>query len=260
MSNKEEYDTSINVLGGLDSTIVLFQGLECIRENPEGGEIDVKKWLRGNLRSEKSLLRIERMMRTVLLTFKSSQHRDLLRSFFSDLVPAQDREIVLFWHLVLNSRLFREISTRVFAKAYFSGRAVLSKDDVVGYLKEFLAKNKELGLEWSESTITTLATKYLNFMTKLNLLTGARRKAFRPIRLSGEALTLFLYLSSIHQPEQRNIFTHELLPLCFIPPGDLAARLKKLSTRGAFTMEFNGVALNIDLTLPYGELPHVLYR
>jgi hypothetical protein len=127
-------------------------------------------------------------------------------------------------------------------------------------MKECVVGQAENGLKWTETTITTLATKYLNLMTKLNLLTGARNKSFVPVRLTGEALTLFFYFAHLHQPEVRNIFNNELLPLCFVPREDLVGRLKKLSRNGAFAIEFNGLALNMDLTFNFAELPHVLYR
>lgn len=255
-SSPEKLDTVINVIGGLESLHVIFDALEAHFSEPNGGDAAPT----ANLRTEESSGRIERMLRAVVIAFRNDEHRALLSALLETQVPAQDREIVLFWHLALNNRLFREISTRVFAKAYLSGRGGLRKDDIVGYVKDFLGRNESLKLDWSETTIDRLGSKYLNLMSKLNLISGGRTKSFHAIRLSGEAITIFLYMSSIHQPEQRNILAHELVPLCFIAPEDLAARLKKLSTRGAFTMEFNGVTLNIDLTLPYGELPDVLYR
>jgi hypothetical protein len=252
----EKYDTAINVLGGLESLEIVFNSLNAsvvVLGNNIPAPIV-------NLRTKQSSGRIDRVLKAVVISFRNDQHRELLSSLAKNQVPARDWEMILFWHLALNNPLFRQISTHVLAKGYLSGRGGLRKDDIVGYVKDFLMRNESLKLDWSETTIDRLGSKYLNLMSKLNLISGGRTKSFHPIRLSGEALTIFIYLCKIHQPEQRNILTHELTPLCFISPDDLAARLKKLSTRGAFTMELNGVALNIDLTLTYGELPYVLYR
>ena len=254
--SSKKFDTAINVLGGLESLEIVFGSLNAsinVLGNNEPAPIV-------NLRTKQSSGRIDRVLKAVVIAFRNNQHQELLSSLTKNQVPARDWEMVLFWHLALNNRLFREISTHVLAKAYLSGRGGLRKDDIVGYVKDLLGRNQDLELDWSETTIDRLGSKYLNLMSKLNLISGGRTKSFHPIRLSGEALTIFIYLCKIHQPEQRNILAHELTPLCFISPDDLAARLKKLSTRGAFTMELNGVALNIDLTLPYGELPYVLYR
>lgn len=234
---------------------IIFAALEAHRSDESGCEEAPTV----NLRTEEGSRRVKRVIDAVITVYRNEDHCELLNSLMNNRIPAQDREIVLFWHLALNNRLFREISTRVFAKAYLAGRGGLRKDDIVGYVKDFRGNNEPLGLDWSETIIDRLGSRYLNFMSKLNLISEGRNKSFHPIRLSGEALTVFLYLSRIHQPERRNILTHELFPLCFISPDDLVARLKKISNLGAFMMDFNGVALNIDLVLPYRELPNVLY-
>jgi isocitrate dehydrogenase kinase/phosphatase len=145
-------------------------------------------------------------------------------------------------------------------KNYFAGRAGLSKDDLVGYLKEFLVQHNSLNLKWSEITIETLATKYLSFMTKLGFLNGARTRTFQHTKTSAESLVLFLYFSQITEPENKNILTNKILPLSFAPTEDIQERLKKLSSKGLFNMNFNGVALNIELIHSYKGICDVLYR
>jgi hypothetical protein len=246
----QKYDTEINVLGGLASTSELLEAETYGLESLVGA----------NLRTFESRGRVGRTIRTAVLQYRSDEHAGLIQNFFSSLAPTPDREKVFFWHLALNNRLFREVSTGALAKAYFAGRAGIKKDDILGYLKECVMRSEDFDLEWAESTIDRLATKYLNLLTKLGFLSGSRSKTFVPIRLSGEALTLFLYLARIHQPEHRNLFKHDLLPLCFVSPDELVERLKKLCQNRAFSIEFSGNALNFDLLLPINELPHVLYR
>ncbi|MGZ4042325.1 MAG: BrxA family protein, partial [Bacteroidia bacterium] len=41
---------------------------------------------------------------------------------------------------------------------------------------------------------------------------------------------------------------------------DIRDRLKRLSLKGFFNMDFNGVALNIELTHSYKEICDVLYN
>jgi hypothetical protein len=53
---------------------------------------------------------------------------------------------------------------------------------------------------------------------------------------------------------------NEMLPLSFIVVEDIRDRLKKLSMKGFFNMDFNGVALNIELTHTYKEICDVLYN
>lgn len=254
------YDTTINVIGGLRDCSVIFKAIDSYFNQSDSLRDLVSQRNEFNLRTERSRTRIERAVTWAFLQFISQEHSNLIQNIFKSNVPLQDKELVLYWQFALNNRLFREISTRVYSKAYFSGRAGLSKDDVIAYLKDFLAQNRDLSLGWSESTIKTLSTKYLNLMTKLNFLSGSRIKSFRHIKSSTESLILFLYFAKLYAPQVKNILKNELLPLSFISPEDIKDRLKKLSIKGLFNMELTGVAVNIDLTHSYQGVCDALYN
>ena len=189
------YNTTINVIGGLRDCGVISKAIEAHFSD----EDTLKDLISGrnelNLRTERSRIRIERAIKEAFLSFKNQDHRDLIQSVFTGNVLQPEKELILFWQFALSNRLFLEISSRVFVKVYFSGRTNLSKDDIIAYLKEFLSLNRQLNLKWSESTINTLSTKYLNLMTKLNFLEGERTKSYRHIKISAESLVLFLYFA-----------------------------------------------------------------
>jgi len=254
-----KYDTTINVIGGLRDCDVIYKAIESYfsKEDSLRDLISVRNEF--NLRTEKSRTRIERAVKRAFLSFKNQDHRDLIQTFMGN-VPLPEKEFILFWQFVLSNRLFCEISSQVFIKAYSSRRTNLSKDDIIAYLKEFLHKNTNVSLKWSETTINTLSTKYLNIMTKLNFLEGRRIKSFRQITPSAESLVLFLYFAKLYAPESNDILKNGILPLSFVAPEDMLERLKKLSLKGFFNMNFNGVALNIELTHSYKGICDVLYN
>lgn len=255
-----DYDTTINVIGGLKDCGVIYKAINAHFSNEDSFKDLISGRNELNLRTEKSRIRIEKAIEVAFLRFKNQDHENLFRSFFNGNAISQDRELVLFWQFSLSNRLFRDISSQVFTKMFFSGRSSISKDDVTAYLKEFFTQNKQLNLKWSSSTIQTLSTKYLNLMTKLNFLEGARSKSFRYIRTSEEALVLFLYFAQLHESENKNILKNEMLPLSFVPLEDLLDRLKKLSMKGFFNMNFNGVDLNIEFIHSYKGVLNVLYN
>lgn len=259
--NKDDtYNTAINVIGGLKDCNVIFKAIDTHFSLSDSLKELVNQRNIFNLRTEKSRTRVEREIRKAFLQFKSEEHQALVQGIFTERVPLQDKELVLVWQFSLNNRLFREISTRVFAKTYYSGRAGISKDDITAYLKEFMRQNESLEVRWSENTINTLSTKYLNLMSKLGFLSPGRVKSFRHIRPSSEAQVLFLYFAKLLSPNAGNILTNELLPISFVPSEDVQERLKKLSLKGFFNMNFNGVALNIELTYSYEGICDVLYK
>lgn len=264
MSNfKDEpgsYDTSINVIGGLKDMNYIFKAFDSYFSSNDSFNDLIKERNELNLRTQKSRIRIERGIRLGFLQFKGHEHKDLIQCIFKKNTSPQDKELILFWQFALNNRLFREISIRVFSRVYFSGRTSLSKDDIKAYLKDFLSEGGKPGISWSESTINTLSTKYLNLMTKLNFLTSGKIRNFKHIKPSSEAQILFLYFAKLNQPDVNDILKNEMLPLLFIPKEDIQKRLKKLSNKGYFNMEFNGVNLNIQLTQSYKGICDVIYN
>jgi hypothetical protein len=256
----DDYNTAVNVIGALRDCGVIFKAMDSHFSESDLLNQSVHQRDEFNVRTEKSRARIELAIRKTFLQFDNQDHRNLLQGIFDNEVPLRDKELVLLWQFALNNRLFREISIKVFAKIYYSGRANISKDDITAYLKEFLSLNSSLRNRWSETTVNTLSTKYLNLMTKLNFVTAGRTKSFRHVKASSEAQVLFLYFAKLFNPTQNNLLISEFLPLSFVPSQDIMERLKKLSLKGFFDMSFNGVALNIELTHSYKGIADALYR
>lgn len=254
------YDTAINVIGGLKDFDVIFRAIDSHFSQSDSLKELIHQRNELNIRTEKSRLRIEREIRKGFLQFKNDDHENLIRGIYNLNIPHQDKELILLWQFALNNRLFREITTNVFMKIYYSGRTVISKDDITAYIKEFLLQNESLNLKWSEITINTLSTKYLNLMSKLGFLSTGRIKSFNNIRPSSEAQVLFLYFAKLSAVKTNDILTNELILISFIHPEDILDRLKKLSLKGFFNMNFNGVALNIELTYSYKGVYNVLYN
>ncbi len=245
------YDTTINIIGGLKDCDVIYKAMDSFFSQEDSLHDMVADRNEFNLRTERSRTRVERAVNRAFLQFRNQDHRDLVQSLFQCDVSLLDRELVLFWQFALNNQLFFDISSKVFTRVYFSGRATISKNDIIAYLKEFFNQNKNFDLKWSESTINTLSTKYLNFMTKLNLLEGVRKKTFRHIKVSAESLVIFLYFAKIYDLDNRDILVNGMLPLSFVATEDIQERLKKLSIKGLFEMNYNGVTVNVELTHSY---------
>lgn len=258
--NLNIYNTAINVIGGIKDYSVIFEAIDSHFSQSDSLKVLVNQRNGFNLRTERSRIRIEREFRKAFLQFKSDDHEALVQGIFTEQVPLQDKELVLLWQFALNNRLFREISSRVFVKTYFSGRASISKDDITAYLKDFLWQNKSLEIKWSENTINTLSTKYLNIMCKLGFLKSGRVKSFNHVKPSSEAQVLFLYFAKLLSPNESNILNNEMLPISFVPSEDVNNRLKRLSLKGFFNMSFDGVALNVELIYSYKGIFDALYN
>ena len=258
--SSDNYDTTINIIGGLKDCDVIYKAIDAYFREDDSVRNLMSDRNEFNLRTERSRTRVERAVNRSFLRFINQDHRDLIEGIFQCDASLPERKLILFWQFALNNQLFREISCRVFIKTYFSGRTTISKDDIIAYLKEFLQQNRQLELSWSESTINTLSTKYLNFMSKLNFLEGGRKKSFCHTKMSAESLVLFLYFAQLYDNQNSNILANDILPLSFVAPEDIQERLKKLSLKDLFCMNFNGIALNIDLTHSYKGICDALYN
>lgn len=251
------YDTTIKDIAGVQEVAIFYRLFDEMTSLGSVGSGVLDQLLSG-IRTEKSRAKISWAINKTLLHFYNDNHRALIVDFFSRGAEHDDLRFVFFWHFVLTNRLFREISVKVFAKIYYSGRASISQNDIIPFIKEI--KNEAGAPIWSDNTIYRLATKYLSFMTKLNFVTSGRVKSFKHIRPSSEAQVLFLYFANTFSPNTSNILKNDLLPISFIPLEDIQDRLKKLSLKDYFNMNFNGVTLNIELTQSYKGICDVLYK
>jgi len=222
--SSKKLDTAINVIGGIRDINVIFETIKLYSENVMSNNNMHRQKHLLSIRTENSRTRIGNEIEKIFMTFSNKDHEELFVRATTIAAPFHDKALFLVWQMALNNELFREITTHVFAKTYYSGRATISKDDVTAYLKEFLLREASPEISWSEITIKTLSTKYLNLMSKLGFLCSGRTKSFKHIRPSSEAQVLFLYFAKLVTPDSSNILSNELLPISFVPNADAFVR------------------------------------
>jgi len=257
--NLSEYSTAIKDIAGIKDYSLIFNIINAHFEEQNSTSSLVSDENEFDIRSSKTRTKVNWAINKSILQFVNKDHQDLVHALFQEYVPQQDKKFAFLWHFCLNDRLFREITIQVFTKIYFSGRAQISKEDIIAYIKNISVKNEPSNPGWSEETVYRLATKYLSLMTKFDFVSSGRVKSFNHIRPTPEALVIFLYFASLFKPQVTNIFENELLPASFIAQEDIHDRLKKLSLKGFFNMSFNGVALNIELTHSHKDICNALY-
>lgn len=255
-----QLNTSLTVIGGIRDFHPLFG---IISQASSDESMLIQAICQNNdlsIRTEKSRKRVALEVKRSLVHFNDDDHKALVKEIMAVRIPLQDRQLFFVWQYSLNNDIFREITINVFVKSYLSGRAGISKHDIIAFIKDLIQRNPSSKIKWAESTIETIATKYLNLMGKLGFLSTSRKKSFVPIRPSSEAQVIFLCFAHLFCAENKNILKNKFLPLSFIPAEDLQARLKKLSVKGYFNMNFNGVSLNIELSKSYQGICNALYQ
>jgi hypothetical protein len=255
-----EYNTAVKDIAGLKDYSLIFNIINAYFAGAESTGSKIENENEFDIRTSKTRTKVSWAINKSVLQFVNEEHKSLVSKVFQESVPLQDKKFAFLWHFCLNNRLFREITINVFSKVYFSGRAQISQDDIIAFIKSISDKKDKSKPDWSEDTLYRVATKYLSLMTKFDFVSTGRVKSFNHIRPSPEALALFLYFANLYKPEVTNILENELLSASFIAKEDIHDRLKKLSLKGFFHMNFNGVALNIELTHSHKEICDVLYN
>ena len=254
------YDTTINIIGGLKDYNVIYKTIEAYFNEDDS----VKDLIVGRnelvLRTERSRLRITRAINSSFLHFLNNNHKDFFKNIFTNNSTVESKNLILFWQFALTNNLFFDITSNVFMKTYFSGRTKLPKDDIIAYLKDAINENQFGNINWSENTINTISTKYLNFMTKLGLLEGARNKTFKHIQLCSDSLLLFLYFAKLYAPNCSNLLDNSFLPLSFVSTDQITEKIKKLAQKGLINMSFNGVSLSVELPVDFKGVYNVLHN
>jgi len=256
---EDDYNTAIKDIAGLKDYSLIFNIINAYFNEPDSTNSMITDENEFNIRTSKTRTKVGWAINKSILQFVSDDHKDLVSEVFKENVPLQDKKFAFLWHFCLNNRLFREITVNVLAKVYFSGRAQISQDDIIAFIKDISDKNDLNSPNWSEDTLYRVATKYLSLMTKFDFVTSGRIKSFNHIRPSSEAIVLFLYFCNLYSPDKTNIMQNELLPTSFIASEDMQSRLKKLSLKGFFNMSFNGLAINIELTHSHKGICNAIY-
>lgn len=135
------YDTAINVIGGLKDFDVIFRAIDSHFSQSDSLKELIHQRNELNIRTEKAGQGLREKLEKDFYSLKMMITKILFVGFCNMNIPHQDKELILLWQFALNNRLFREITTNVFVKIYYSGRTVISKNDITAYLKEvFIAK------------------------------------------------------------------------------------------------------------------------
>lgn len=254
------YNTDINILGGIPDYSLIYTALPLLVE----GKDDLYNSLVNNndfdFRTERSRRRFFTLLKSAFISKNDDINilsANLIRHLEND---EKSQVLVLFWLFSLNNRLFYELNRDVFLKYFFQGRAELPKADVVAYLKDKIATNEELKGKWTDSTVDTVAYKYLSVLKKLHLLEGSRKKTFCFVRVSDEMLAAFVHFYTYSNRNDNNVLNDEFFTLSFVQNENTVARLKKIGKKDWIKMNYTGTSLKVEGAFQPNEIIDGIFR
>ncbi len=240
------YNSDINVIGGIPDYQLIFKAIELYTSGKDAMNDALIKRNEFGFKTESARGRFMRAITSAFLNFQNREHEALITSLFMHSMSLETKQLILFWQFSLSNRLFFEISRDVFVKNYFSGRVSFPKEDIVAYMKDLIANTPELKDKFAEKTISTIASKYLTVLKKLDLVEGRQKKTFKHIQVSNDALVIFLHLLKAIDPSGSDMLKNKYLSLSMVPLDSFAERVKQLAKKDLINMSFNGVALKIE--------------
>lgn len=258
MQNLQKFDSVINIIGSIPDYRLLFFALEVASKDGNGA---LKQALLNdnafNLRTEQARGRFLRGMNSTLLRFENEMHQNLIHSLFQEEGLVRTKNFALFWQMAINNALFFNLSKEMFLKLYFSGRSLFPKNEIEAYLLHLKQGHEDLK-SWSDNTISIVASKYLSFLKKTNLLEGSQKKSFVHINLDKTSFVFFVYLLAALYPNAPNILETELFDFGFMSKDVFRERAKRAEYMEYFNYRFDGGSLKLEPKYKPEEIIHVL--
>jgi len=251
----KKINTNINIIGGIPNYDIIYDVLRLLAENVPTENINELIIVNNKygIRTEEARARFLRVIKSAFWQFKNSEHETLIRLLFKSEGFEKTKSFTLFWMLGINNTLFESITKQAFFQAYFSGRIQIKNDEIIAYLRHERETNPVIQ-KWSDTTIKTVASKYLTFLKKIDFLKGRQKKEFKYIQVDNNSLIYFFYLIKAVEPNQPDMFKSRYIDFLFIEKASLLNILKKAVFADFFDIQTTGADLKIDLKFDYGEI------
>lgn len=256
-----KYNTDINSFGGIQDYHMIHESLRSYFN----GEVDLKKrFIDDNIfgiRTEEGRGRFYRGIKSSILTFQNSNHEDIYRSFFQNLDQSLPYDLLIFWQLSINNRLFQRITKELYLKYYFNGKVTIIGQDVFYYMQELRDRDEDFNTQnWTKKTTEPVASKYLTVLRKLGFLEGVQKKQILHIQVSDQEFAVFLHLMLAIYGEGTNFLNHEFNQFSFISEESFAERVKRVAQKGLIGMSYTGTKLSIQPIINFNELADGIFR
>ncbi|MEN2282404.1 BrxA family protein [Algoriphagus sp. SE2] len=256
-----KYNTDINAFGGIQDYHMVHEALRSYAN----GEMDLKKrMIQDNvfgIRTEEGRGRFYRGIKSSILTFQNDDHQRIYNSFFNELDTRFPYNLLVFWQLVINNKLFQILTRDLYLKFYFQGKATITGQDVLFFIADLKERDQEFkDLNWTPKSIGPVASKYLTVLRKLGLVDGTQKKVIKHIQISDNEFTTFLYLLSTLYPRNENLLKNDFQIFSFVSPESFPERVKKVAKKGLIGMSYTGTKLTIEPIIDYNNLADGIYR
>lgn len=237
-------NSNINILGGLPE-FELIKTFLVDSDNQGRSHLEYS-----DIRTLKAVNRFKKAIQESF-TSESENINNLFLPFLKE-KNINENLYFLFLLFSFNNDLFKYLNENIFFPIYYSGRRIIKKVEVEICLKD-LQKTNETLANWSDSTITTTASKYLTLLKKFGLLDGVQKKEIVYKNLSSEEFLVFVYFLSIADENSNKIHSEWIKYSFFENEYFLQKVLEKQLIRYV-EVHYNGDNLKLKPMINYDKL------
>lgn len=241
-------NSDINILGSLAdwNLVSFFAKFGLSQPSIDGHETFT------SIKTSKSVKRFKNAIENNFLKFGSDNVESLFNALIDSKGIDNDTKLFLFWVTSQNNELIHHLNSSVFFPALYSGRSSLKIDEVIACLSELKEQEKKLK-DWSSSTLTTTASKYLTLLKKFDLLDGSLTKTINNKFLSDEMFIVFVYwICQFDQPS--NLLKSDWLKYSFMEIPSFVDRVLSKKYSRFLNIVYNGDILRAEPMVPYNQL------
>ena len=242
-------NSDINILGGLnDWSLIKVFITESTNSMIEKGGIHTYT----AIKTDKSVKRFEKAIKATLIQNKRPElEAIIIQAIKSNTINAETL-FLLFWNASLNNELLFHLNDKVFFPAFYSGRVSIKNDEVVACIKDLKQSENDLK-KWSETTITTTASKYLTLLKKFGLMEGSVNKAIVHPHLNDAMFILYVYWM-VAISDKPNLVYSNWLPYSFSEKQTFLDRLLQKKFSKYFNVVYTGDKLSIEPLISYESI------
>ncbi len=254
-------NTQTNVIASIpDFNIVL----KVLKDYSKGLSLDqIKESLvvtnAYGIRTKESRVRFYTAIKSTFLQFRNRDHQDIIKSIYRSEFSTDIQRFIAYMQMSINNELFFHLTNDVLIGLLFKGRLTIDKPVFVSYLHDIMKENNDI-IQWTDSTIETIAYKYLTLMKKLGFLRGSVKKEFNRFSPTDEMLILSVYLIKSVGMEYPNFLQNPYSALLMLPQNSLIERLRRMTFQDSLSITTVGYDMKMDLKYSYKEIANAVRK
>lgn len=250
---ERNYNTSVNVLGSIPNINIIIETIKYYNQCQDIKETK-EEFVEGNafgFNLTSSRKRFFSLIKKLFLKDPEDKaNKFFIEAISSDRPDSNFKKAILYLEVYRKNDLFRDITRELIYAKYHDNRRLTSTQEIFDFLLDFGEGTKIV--EYSESTVKTIASKYRGFMKRLGYFEkaeGSKSMIAYPYP-SKDWITYIVYLLKAEDKKDPEIFNSDMFDAFMLKEDEKIELLKQGSLAGYYDFDLSGDG-NATFSLSY---------